>query len=97
MEPSSPLPTQMHLDIFNPDEEDVLGSAIIDELLDMHSDFKFESHQGTTETIDVAEDPTDPWRGVWDSNIPTGGLDFNFDNVGIVGNQQNDSLININM
>jgi hypothetical protein len=84
----------MQLDLFNPDEEDVLGSAIIDELLDMHSDFKFETHQGTSETIEVSEDPMDPWRGVWDNNIPAGGLDFNFDSVG-VGGSQSDHIINI--
>jgi hypothetical protein len=76
----------MQLDIFNTDE-DVLGSAIIDELLDMHSDFKLEPHQGTSEVIDVSEDPMDPWRSVWDNTIPTANLDFSTFESGIQNNE----------
>ncbi|OXA63272.1 putative transcription factor SOX-14 [Folsomia candida] len=89
LEPGSPPPTQIQLDLYNPPNEE---AALLDDFLDMH--FKFESHQETSETIEVSEDPMDPWRSVWDNNIPTSGLDFNFDTVGVNGNQS-DSLINM--
>lgn len=81
IEPPSPLPSQMQLGGFFNNEEDVLGSSIIDELLDMHSDFKLETTQGASEVIEVCEDPLDPWRGVWDNSIQTATLDFNFESI----------------
>lgn len=50
LEPGSPPPTQIQLDLYNPPNEE---AALLDDFLDMH--FKFESHQETSETIEVSE------------------------------------------
>lgn len=83
LDSQSSLPDPVPTDIFNRDDEDVLGSVIIDELLEMHQEF----NQGGSDAlaVNVCEDPMDPWRGVWDNTIPSSGFDFNFDTEGTQG------------
>jgi hypothetical protein len=88
-----PLPTTVHfksesnalsipvsdVDLFSsiPTSDDVMGSNILDELLDMQTDFKIEQPQG--DSVDVSEDPMDPWQAVWEQPLSSVGMDFNFD------------------
>jgi len=84
LELSSPMhfkiePDEMNLaevegvDLFSsiPSSDDIL-----DELLDMQGDF---SHQPVSDTVEVIEDPLDPFSSVWEQPLSSVGMDFNFD------------------
>lgn len=90
-EPNSPVATHF-LDIHpygSIPNDDMLGSDLLDELLDLQTDFKIEQHTVSDVGLEVTEDPMDPWRCVWEQPLTSVGMDFNFDAPQLTSNNLN--------
>jgi len=77
-------PTEYTTNSFACSDADLFSSIpssddILDELLDMQGDFS--SQQTVSESVEVMEDPLDPFSSVWEQPFSSAGIEFNFDSL----------------